>query len=75
MLGNDSAQKDRAESVQGRAHLLLTPASKAIEQSRGNGSSTIGLSTMHLKEVRTGSERPARERFGMSMMVVGNGWW
>ena len=28
MLGSDSAQKDRAESVQGRAHLLLTPASR-----------------------------------------------
>jgi hypothetical protein len=30
MLGSDSAQKDWAESVQGRAHLLLTPASRRL---------------------------------------------
>ena len=30
MLGSDSAQKDRAEIVQGRAHLLLTPASRRL---------------------------------------------
>ena len=30
MLGSDSAQKDWAESVQGRAHLLLTPASSRL---------------------------------------------
>ena len=33
------------------------------------------LSTMRRKEVRKGSEIPAKERLDASVMVVGRAWW
>ena len=33
------------------------------------------LSTMRPKEVRKGSEIPAKDRLDASVMVVGRGWW
>ena len=41
MLGSDSAQKDRAESVQGRARLLLTPASRRLSNLEEMGAARL----------------------------------